>query len=203
VPSFLSQLAEWEAHAFDLAEAVRCAPLTVVFVAASTWWVKWPLFVAVGAWSDVRCRRPGVGAAISAALAAIAAAGLTSVLKDLFDRVRPALTDQGIDALVATPASPSFPSGHAATAFAAAIAVGAFYPRLRWPLLTLATLVGLSRIYLGVHFSLDVLAGATLGVAAGLVVVWAIRLAPGSRERCDTSRRAAGTSFARTRRSSE
>ena len=151
-------------------------PLTVLFVLASTSWVKWPLFLAIGACGDARCcRRRLPGALLSGLLAVGLAAGLTSVFKDLFERVRPALANPQIEALVATPGSPSFPSGHAATAFAAAIAVGAFYPRLRWPLLGMATLVGLSRIYLGVHYSLDVLAGAALGVVLGLAVAWTIR----------------------------
>ena len=78
-------------------------------------------------------------------------------------------------ALSAAPDTPSFPSGHATTAFAAAAVVGALYPRLRIPVYGLAALVGLSRVYLGVHYTLDVLAGAALGIALGLGVVWAIR----------------------------
>jgi undecaprenyl-diphosphatase len=65
------------------------------------------------------------------------------------------------------------PSGHASTAFAAALAVGLAHPRLRWPLLALAALVALSRVWLGVHYLTDVIAGAALGaaVAAGLWLV--------------------------------
>jgi undecaprenyl-diphosphatase len=154
---------------------VRWEPLTILFVLASTWWVKWPLFVAVGACGDARCRRRLPPALLSGLLAVGVAAGLTSLIKDLVDRARPALADPGIEALVATPGSPSFPSGHAATAFAAAIAVGAFYPRIRWPLLGTAAVVGLSRIYLGVHYWLDVVAGAALGIALALAVVWTTR----------------------------
>jgi undecaprenyl-diphosphatase len=145
-------------------------------VLASAWWVKWPLFLLIGACGDIRRCRRALPAAVFAGVAAVGiAAGFTTVLKDLVERVRPALADPQIVALVATPESASFPSGHAATAFAAAIAVGAFYPRIRWPLLGLAALVGLSRIYLGVHYWLDVLAGTALGIALGLAVVWATR----------------------------
>jgi len=170
---------------------VRWEPLTVLFVLASTWWVKWPLFVALGGCGDARCRRRLPAALLTALLAVGLAAGLTGILKDLVDRARPALADPGIVALVTTPSSPSFPSGHAATAFAAAIAVGAFYPRIRWPLLGLATLVALSRVYLGVHYWLDVLAGAALGVALGLAVAWVSRRLLGSLARFGTSPQAA------------
>jgi undecaprenyl-diphosphatase len=159
----------------EAGQSLRWEPLTLLFVLASTWWVKWPLFLVVGGCGDAGCRRKLPAALLSGLLAVAAAAALTSLLKDLVDRARPALADPGIVALVSTPSSPSFPSGHAATAFAAAVAVGAFYPRIRWPLLGLATLVGLSRIYLGVHYWLDVLAGAALGIVLGLAVAWACR----------------------------
>lgn len=160
----------------EAGQTFRWEPLTVLFVLVSASWVKWPLFLAIGACGDARCCRKRLPLALFSGLVAVGiAAGLTSVLKDLFERVRPALANPGIEALVATPGSPSFPSGHAATAFAAAIAVGAFYPRLRWMLLGLAALVGISRIYLGVHYLLDVLAGTALGIVLGLAVVWATR----------------------------
>jgi membrane-associated phospholipid phosphatase len=169
-------LSEWDLLALEAGQALRWEPLTVLFVLASAWWVKWPLFLAVGACGDARCRRRRLPAALLAGLLSVGlAAALTSVLKDLFERVRPALASPEIHALVVTPSSPSFPSGHAATAFAAAVAVGAFYPRLRLPLLGLAALVALSRIYLGVHFWLDVFAGSALGIALGLGVVWTTR----------------------------
>jgi undecaprenyl-diphosphatase len=163
--------------------------------------VKWPLLVAVGACGDARCRRRLPPALLSGLLAVGAAAGITAVLKELFDRVRPALADPAIEALVPTPESASFPSGHAATAFAAAVAAGAFYPRLRWPLLGLAVLVGLSRIYLAVHYVLDVLVGAALGLALGLLMVWATRRLQGWLGRSGMSLRGVGTSFAPSHRS--
>ncbi len=62
------------------------------------------------------------------------------------------------------------PSAHASTAFAAAVAAGLVHPRLRWPLLALAALIALSRVWLGVHYLTDVIAGAALGAAIALAV---------------------------------
>ena len=61
------------------------------------------------------------------------------------------------------------------TAFAAAGAVAVLAPRLRWPVLGLAAVIAFSRVYLGVHFWLDILAGAALGLVVGLVVAWPLR----------------------------
>jgi len=59
----------------------------------------------------------------------------------------------------------SFPSGHTQAAFGAATYTALLYPVLAVPALALAVLVGLSRIFLGAHFPLDVLAGALIGIA--------------------------------------
>jgi undecaprenyl-diphosphatase len=65
----------------------------------------------------------------------------------------------------------SFPSGHAQSAFSAAIVLAELFRRLRWPLLVAAALVALARVYVGAHFPLDVLCGALIGVASGLGAV--------------------------------
>lgn len=150
--------------------------LTAVFIVLSAWWVKGPLLIALGLGADLRWRRLPI--AFAATGMAVAAASLAdNVLKHAFDRARPPTQDAGLPTLVPTPHSASFPSGHAATAFAAAAAIAVLCPRLRWPALALACAVGLSRIYLRVHFPLDVLAGAALGSALGIVCgVGALRL---------------------------
>jgi undecaprenyl-diphosphatase len=139
--------------------------------------VKWPLFAAVGAIRDLSCRRL-LPLASGAALVAAGLAGLAvSLLKDAADRPRPPLADPAIHAVGTIPDSTSFPSGHSATAFAAAVAVGLLCPRLRAPLLALALLVAVSRVYLGVHYWSDVLAGSVLGAAIGLATGSAVRWA--------------------------
>lgn len=71
----------------------------------------------------------------------------------------------GMMLLGGKPRARSFPSGHAATSFAGAWALGSVWPRRRPVFLGLATLVSLSRVYLGAHDPGEVLAGAVLGLA--------------------------------------
>lgn len=90
--------------------------------------------------------------------------------KDWLDRDRPPLRDPDPAPLVSLPVTSSFPSGHATVAFACATVLALAAPRLRWPLFALAALIAFSRVYVGVHYPLDVLAGAALGVLIGLGV---------------------------------
>jgi undecaprenyl-diphosphatase len=62
----------------------------------------------------------------------------------------------------------SLPSGHTSAAFVMAVLLSYFHPILLAPALVWASLVGLSRIYLGVHYPTDVLAGMALGMLSGL-----------------------------------
>jgi undecaprenyl-diphosphatase len=201
VSELFETLLGWDSAASSFAESLRWQPLTFVFVLASAWWVKWPLIAAFGAAGDAaRWRR--LPRATLAAAAAVASAGLVvTVLKHLFDRARPPVADPTLHAIGLVPASASLPSGHAATAFAAAVAVGLFYPRLRRPLLAMAAVVALSRVYLGVHYLSDVVAGAALGIALGVAAAWAIRAVVPEPRALAASRVPLGTSSAPPRRS--
>jgi undecaprenyl-diphosphatase len=83
-------------------------------------------------------------------------------------RQRPFVKFPSIINLVQPPDEFSFPSGHTAAAFVTATVVGAALPVLVAPLVLLAMLIGTSRVYLGVHYPSDVLAGMALGVGSGV-----------------------------------
>ena len=112
-------------------------------------------------------RRPAAGVLVALALA-LAMTDL--VIKPMVARARP------FDASVATrvidrrPLTYSFPSGHVASSVAAAITLSRLWPAGRLVLWSLATLVAVSRIYVGVHYPLDVLGGAMLGFACAWLV---------------------------------
>jgi membrane-associated phospholipid phosphatase len=107
-----------------------------------------------------------------AALVGVAAVGLTSALvnlaaKPLVRRERPARLETVRTHLVRMPSSASYPSGHAASAFAFSTAVGGVVPQLDSPLRLLASTVAYSRVHTGVHYPGDVVAGAVIGAGVG------------------------------------
>ena len=75
---------------------------------------------------------------------------------------------EGLKCLVAYPSDWSFPSGHTSSSIAAALAMFRTLPgKFGWPLIVLAILISLSRLYVGVHYPTDVIVGAVVGIFAG------------------------------------
>jgi undecaprenyl-diphosphatase len=130
--------------------------------------------VLVGVVLAVIWRRPWFLVLLVAA--DLAADGLSLVLRQWIGRLRPPLVYLDPRPLVSTPHTGAFPSGHSASAFACATVIAWASPRLAVPAFVLAALVAWSRVYVGVHWPLDVLGGAALGV---LVATALLRLAKG------------------------
>jgi undecaprenyl-diphosphatase len=100
------------------------------------------------------------------------------VLKPLFERERPPAVEKVIVLRTDRYAGYSFPSNHAANNFGMATFVSYCYPALSIPLYVIASLVSFSRVYVGVHYPLDIVGGALFGVIFGLfffkiwVIIW-------------------------------
>ncbi len=124
-------------------------------------------WIAIGlalATSSTDGLRLGLRLGSGAALATL----LSQLLKRLCCRPRPDAGLAGFRALADSPDAFSFPSGHTAAAFGVAVALTGEGHGLGLLSLVLASGIGVSRVYLGAHFPLDVAAGALLGLAAGL-----------------------------------
>ncbi len=142
--------------------AVLAVALAAANVLGAVWW-------AIGL-AGLRARglgRRGWTIVLTIALGLVPAWIAADLLKLVFRRPRPFDAIPGIVTLIGRPSDLSFPSGDAAAAFGAAVALGQALPRLRWPALVIATGIGVARVAVGVHYPGDVLGGALIGILFG------------------------------------
>jgi undecaprenyl-diphosphatase len=141
------------------------------------------VFVVAGAILALVWRKPWFLAILITA--DLAAAGLSLLLRQWIGRARPPFVYPEPEPLVSVPHTGAFPSGHASTAFACATVIAWASRRLAAPAYVLAAAIAWSRVYVGVHWPLDVLGGALLGVlvATALLRLLAVlqRSLPGPR----------------------
>ena len=98
------------------------------------------------------------------------------ILKPLFLRERPCVMLENVYMLIGFKISYSFPSAHAANSFTTATFFAFLYPKGKLVYFILASLVGFSRVYVGVHYPFDVLAGALLGSGCAYVGIYVFSL---------------------------
>ena len=96
-------------------------------------------------------------------------------IKPVVQRVRPCHVVATVQLLVPCSDAFSFPSAHATNWFGGAVWLSYGFPRLAGVFYILAFLVSISRVFVGVHYPLDVIGGAAIGSALGLVVVAAAK----------------------------
>ena len=96
--------------------------------------------------------------------------------KNLFARTRPYTDIPELVNLIGPQSDYSFPSGHTAASFAFAVAFCMLAPKkYSIPVFVLATLISLSRLYVGVHYPTDVLGGAMIGAVCGVLAVVTVK----------------------------
>ena len=111
------------------------------------------------------------------ALSLIALAGSVLIdnviLKNVIARVRPYEVIPGLTSLIGAQTDYSFPSGQTGSSFASAVVLFCGLPKKYGvPALVLAALIGVSRLYVGVHYLSDVIGGAVIGTGIALITYW-------------------------------
>jgi undecaprenyl-diphosphatase len=147
------------------------------------YWILYPCAVGVfymaflvryGDWGRRRTAQfTDAAAAMAYVFAAVAASGIAvNIIKLMVGRARPRHFDTlghlAFDPFAGTSAFASFPSGHAATAFSAGLALAFLIPRLRWAMLALASWVAVSRVAISVHYLTDIAVGSAIGALCAL-----------------------------------
>ncbi len=125
------------------------------------------LWFAARPYGNVRWKLASASGLVAAAVALLT----NQVISHLWERPRPYVDHPAMThVLAARTTDPSFPSDHAAAAFAIAFAVLVFSKRAGAVFLVAAAVVGLSRVALGMHYPSDVLGGALVGLASAALV---------------------------------
>jgi len=132
------------------------------------------LFLALAAVVSVRRRRWRELAETAVAIA-LTALVIDHMLKPAIGRERPFARTPAVLVIGGRPDDASFPSGHAGNAFAGAFVLGRAVPGAAWIWWLLAAAVAYSRVYLGVHYPADVIAGAAVGVLVAAAVSGMLR----------------------------
>lgn len=128
------------------------------------------IVLSVGLLIPKKTRRVGVLALVSLSFSALID---NVILKNVVARTRPYEVIEGLTSLVGVQKDYSFPSGHTGSAFAAAVVMFLGLPKKYGiPILVFACLMGLSRLYVGVHYPSDVLGGALIGTGIALFTYW-------------------------------
>lgn len=141
-------------------------PVLIVITTLGNAGIVWVL-LSIGLMIPRRTRRTG----LTALLALLVSLLINNVLlKNLVGRVRPYDLLEGLKPLIGRQWDPSFPSGHTGSSFAAAWVLYRELPKkFGVPALILAGLIGLSRLYVGVHYPTDVLFGVISGIGSGWI----------------------------------
>ena len=120
-----------------------------------------------------KTRKIGIASALSLLIGVL----ITNIaLKNLVARTRPYEVVEGLKLLVGKAHDYSFPSGHSCASFASAFVIYKMAPsKFGIPSVILAALIALSRLYVGIHYPTDVIAGTIIGIVSALTALWIVK----------------------------
>lgn len=132
----------------------------------------WILVYLVGFWYlFFKSGKIGKITAIALIITIIVSDQLSStIIKELVGRIRPCHTLDNVRLLVDCGGGKSFPSSHAVNNFAAAFVVTYFFKKNYFLFYSIAFLMAFSRVYIGVHYPIDIIAGALIGVIIASII---------------------------------
>ena len=136
------------------------------------------MWVALAPLFAIWSRRSLAGTTLVTAACVWTADLVATGIKPIAARPRPFESVPDADPLLGATVGSSFPSGHAATSFAGAVVLSLLVRRAVPLLFALAVLIAFSRVYVGVHYPLDVIGGAALGTAVALAAGLVVRAPP-------------------------
>lgn len=138
-----------------------------IITSVNNWYIAYIILLGIS-WSKGGLRGK---IAVVGVILLIAASDQTGyrIIKEFFARPRPCDVLTDVFTPVGCTGTFSFPSNHALNNFAAAVFFYRLFPRLKWVLFITATLVAISRVYLGLHYPSDIIGGALIGILFGYI----------------------------------
>jgi undecaprenyl-diphosphatase len=150
--------------------SLSCGALNKFFTIitnVNNWYIAYIILLGI---SFVKGGRKGKIAAISVLLLILLTDQLSArIIKEIFHRIRPCNALLNVITPLGCNGTFSFPSNHAVNNFAAAVFFYKLFPKLKWVVFISASLVAISRVYIGVHYPSDILGGAVIGSAFGYI----------------------------------
>ncbi len=151
---------------FDGAIRFRAVYLLWVMIGAVMLFIIVPFIPKYRRWQNQNVRM-GILAFCAALIARFV---ITELIRLIYPRPRPFETLADVHQVIPHVQTASFPSGHAALAFAIATAVSFYYPKTSIFFFLAALSIGVGRIAAGVHWPSDIVGGALVGIATSITI---------------------------------